>query len=56
MVCTRSLAVSLKKNAVSQKAIDNSLLRYDNNSGEVKAFIHISNNDIAYSLKFYIGI
>jgi DNA repair protein RAD50 len=34
MICTRSLAVSLKKNTVSQKAIDNSLLRYDSVTGE----------------------
>jgi DNA repair protein RAD50 len=36
MICSRSLAVSKKKASVTMKSIDNSLLRYDNQTGEVK--------------------
>lgn len=35
MVCTRSMAVTLRKNALSQKTIDSSLLRYDSVTNEV---------------------
>lgn len=36
MICSRSLAVSKKKASATMKSIDNSLLRYDNQTGEVK--------------------
>lgn len=36
MICSRSLAVTQKKATVTQKSIDNALLRYDANTGEVK--------------------
>lgn len=36
MICSRSLAVSKKKASATLKSIDNSLLRYDNQTGEVK--------------------
>ncbi|ORE11821.1 P-loop containing nucleoside triphosphate hydrolase protein [Rhizopus microsporus var. microsporus] len=35
MICSRSLAVSKKKASATMKSIDNSLLRYDNQTGEV---------------------
>lgn len=35
MVCSRSVAVTLKKNSISQRTIDNSLMRYDAVTGEV---------------------
>ncbi|CEI85653.1 hypothetical protein RMCBS344292_00110 [Rhizopus microsporus] len=35
MICSRSLAVSKKKASATLKSIDNSLLRYDNQTGEV---------------------
>lgn len=36
MVCSRSLAVTQRRATVTQKTIDNSLLRYDPVTGEVK--------------------
>lgn len=36
MICTRSLAVTLKKAGISQRAIDSSLLRFDPVTQQVK--------------------
>jgi DNA repair protein RAD50 len=35
MICSRSLAVTQKKATLTQKSIDNALLRYDAATGEV---------------------
>lgn len=45
MVCTRSLAVTVKKNTTSQKAIDNTLLRFDSVTNEVR-------KETGYSIHF----
>ncbi|KAG1472956.1 hypothetical protein G6F56_001237 [Rhizopus delemar] len=55
MVCSRSVAVTLKKNSISQRTIDNSLMRYDAVTGE--AFSLTSRcADLDAELPLHLGV